>query len=94
MTLTKADLVDQLYSSHDISKAQAREAVEAFLKITKNCLVNGDDLLLSGFGKFLVKDKKARRGRNPQTGEALMLEARRVITFHPSGKLKDRVNGR
>lgn len=94
MTLTKADLVDQLYSSNDISKAQAREAVEAFLKIAKECLANGDDLLISGFGKFFVKDKKERRGRNPQTGESLMLESRRVVTFHPSGKLKDRVNGR
>jgi integration host factor subunit alpha len=59
----------------------------------KDCLANGDDLLISGFGKFNVKDKKARRGRNPQTGEELTLDERRVITFKPSGILRARING-
>lgn len=94
MSLTKADLIDQIYTIHNMSKAQASEAVEAFLEISKNCLCNGDDLLFSGFGKFCVKEKRARLGRNPQTGESLTLDARRVVVFHPSGKLKDRVNGR
>jgi len=67
--------------------------VEKFLEISKDSLINGDDLLLSGFGKFSVKEKKARQGRNPQTGEGLILEARQVITFKPSGKLRDMVNG-
>jgi integration host factor subunit alpha len=58
----------------------------------KNCLASGEELLISGFGKFNVKDKNARRGRNPQTGEELILEPRRVITFKPSGILRTRIN--
>lgn len=93
MTLTKADLVQKVYQNHNLTKAQATEAVEAFLKITKNCLENGEDLLISGFGKFKVKEKNARRGRNPQTGDELILSARKVVTFKPSGILRDRING-
>ena len=94
MTLTKADLVQQIYKTHEnLTKMQATEAIETLLKIMKDCLANGDDLLISGFGKFNVKDKKARRGRNPQTGEELILDSRRVITFKPSGILRDRING-
>ena len=94
MTLTKADLVQELYNNHEgITKAQAEVAVESFLRISKNCLIGGSDLLLSGFGKFNIRDKKARRGRNPQTGEALILDSRRVVTFSPSGILRNRVNG-
>lgn len=94
MTLTKADLVQQVYKSHgNLTKSQSTEAVEALLRTMKSCLINGDDLLLSGFGKFNVKDKKARRGRNPQSGEELILEARRVITFKPSGILRAKING-
>jgi integration host factor subunit alpha len=94
MTLTKADLVQQVYKNHEgLTKVQAVESVEAILRISKDSLINGSDLLLSGFGKFNVRDKKTRRGRNPQTGEDLMLEARRVVTFKPSGILRDRVNG-
>lgn len=93
MTLTKADLVQKVYQNHNLTKAQAAEAVEAFLRIAKNCLENGEDLLVSGFGKFNVKQKKARRGRNPQTGQELILDARKVITFKPSGILRSRING-
>ncbi len=93
MTLTKAELVQQVYKNHDsLTKAQATESVESFLKLSKNSLINGENLLLSGFGKFNVKDKKARRGRNPQTGAELTLEARRVVTFKPSGILRDKIN--
>jgi integration host factor subunit alpha len=95
MTLTKADLVQQVYKTQDnLTKLQATEAVETLLSIMKNCLANGEDLLISGFGKFNVKEKKARRGRNPQTGEELILDARRVITFKPSGILRSRINGK
>ena len=94
MTLTKADLVQQVYDQHEgLTKSQAIESVEVFLRISKDSLISGSDLLLSGFGKFNVKDKKSRRGRNPQTGEDLILDARRVVTFSPSGILKDKVNG-
>ncbi|MBL4902937.1 MAG: integration host factor subunit alpha [Desulfocapsa sp.] len=93
MTLTKADLVQQVYQSHDsLTKAQATDSVEGFLRIAKTSLIGGEDLLLSGFGKFNVKDKKSRRGRNPQTGDELTLDARRVVTFKPSGILRDRIN--
>ncbi len=94
MTLTKADLIQQVYSQHEgLTKIQAIDSVEAFLTISKNSLIRGSDLLLSRFGKFNVKDKKSRRGRNPQTGGELMLDARRVVTFSPSGILKKKVNG-
>ena len=94
MTLTKADLVQQVYEKHDnLTKAQATESVESFLRLSKDTLISGSDLLLSGFGKFNVRDKKSRRGRNPQTGDDLTLDARRVVTFKPSGFLRDKVNG-
>ena len=93
MTLTKADLVQQVYKKHpSLTKAQATDSGEAFLAISKASLISGEDLLLSGFGKFNVKDKKARRGRNPQTGDELTLEARRVVTFKPSGILRAKIN--
>ncbi|MEW6429479.1 MAG: integration host factor subunit alpha [Thermodesulfobacteriota bacterium] len=93
MTVTKADLVQKIYQMHDLTKNQASNAVESFLAIAKHCLENGEDLLLSGFGKFKVKEKKARRGRNPQTGQELILDERRVVTFKPSGILRNRING-
>ena len=94
MTLTKADLVQEIYKNHQsLTKSQASEAVEAFLRISKESLISGSDLLLSGFGKFNVREKSPRKGRNPQTGEDLILDARRVVTFKPSGFLRDKVNG-
>ncbi len=93
MTITKADLVQQIYNNHEeLTKIQATEAVEAFLRISKDSLIGGSDLLLSGFGKFNVREKSSRKGRNPQTGEDLILESRRVVTFKPSGILKAKVN--
>lgn len=93
MTITKAELVQQVYSNHEkLTKIQATEAVEAFLRISKDSLIGGSDLLLSGFGKFNVREKSSRKGRNPQTGEDLILESRRVVTFKPSGILKTKVN--
>ena len=95
MTLTKADLINQVYSSSfKFSKGQARGAVECILNIMKSCLENGDDVLLSGFGKFNVKAKSSRKGRNPKTGAPLILEARKVVIFKPSGILREKVNGK
>ena len=95
MTLTKADLIDQVHAtSPRMTKIQAREAVEGIIHIIKSRLENGDDVLLSGFGKFNVKAKSARKGRNPQTGDALMLDARRVVTFKPADKLRKLVNNK
>jgi integration host factor subunit alpha len=93
MTFTKADLAQQVYKNHNnLTKAQAADAVEAFLKLSKDTLISGSGLLLSGFGKFNVRDKNPRRGRNPKTGEDLTLDARRVVTFKPSGTLRNKVN--
>jgi integration host factor subunit alpha len=93
MTRTKADLIHNVFTSlPGYTNIQAREAVEALLKIMKSSLENGDNVLLSGFGKFSVKDKRPRKGRNPQTDEELILDAQRVVTFKPSGKLKDKIN--
>ena len=94
MTLTKANLIQHVFNQHfRLTKTQATASVEAFLRISKNTLISGSDLLLSGFGKFSVNDKKSRKGRNPQTGDELILPARRVVTFKPSGILRDKTNG-
>jgi len=92
MTLTKADLVQQVYQDSALTKRQAAEVVETILRISKDSLAGGSDLLLSGFGKFSVRDKKPRKGRNPQTGDELILDARRVVTFKPSGLLREKIN--
>ena len=92
MTLTKADIVNRLYKSEMFKKTDAVRYVETLLEIIKSRLESGEDVLISGFGKFCVKDKRARRGRNPHTGEDLMLEPRRVVTFKPSGVLRQKVN--
>ncbi|MCI5144183.1 MAG: integration host factor subunit alpha [Candidatus Electrothrix sp. AR3] len=93
MTLTKANLVQAVYKNHpSLTKTQAADSVETFISLVKDSLIKGEDLLLSGFGKFNVKDKKPRRGRNPQTGDELILDARRVVTFKPSGILRGKIN--
>jgi len=94
MTLTKADIIDSLYNGTDLTKAQSVELVDALIEIMKSTLENGEDILITGFGKFCVKEKKRRKGRNPQTGRELMLDARRVVTFQCSGVLRDRINGK
>lgn len=94
MTLTKNDLVDRIYNGTEMTKAKSAELVDALLEIMKNTFVNGEDILITGFGKFCVKEKRQRRGRNPQTGRDLMVDARRVVTFKCSGALRDRLNGR
>jgi integration host factor subunit alpha len=93
MTITKANLVKQVFNTHpSLTKAQSVEAVESFLSIAKSNLIKGDNLLLSGFGKFCVNNKKPRQGRNPQTGQLLLLEGRRVITFRLSALMRKRIN--
>jgi len=95
MTLTKVDIISQVHATNPrMTKIQAREAVEIILRTIKSSLENGDDVLLSGFGKFNVKDKSARKGRNPKTGESMMLDAKKIVTFKPSGLLRKKVNGK
>ena len=93
MTLTKADIVEAVQSKLGLPKNQSTDIVESLLEIIKSTLEGGDDVLVSGFGKFCVNEKSERRGRNPATGEDLMLAPRRVVTFKCSGKLRARVNG-
>jgi len=94
MNLTKAELIDRIYTSTDLTKARSAELFSGLVEIMKGTLESGEDILISGFGKFCVKEKRERRGRNPQTGEDLMLKPRRVITFKCSGILKNKINGR
>jgi integration host factor subunit alpha len=93
MTLTKAGIVESIQSELSFSKNQSLEIIESLLEIFKSTLESGQDVLISGFGKFCVKVKHERKGRNPATGEDLMLEPRTVVTFKCSGKLRERVNG-
>jgi integration host factor subunit alpha len=91
MTLTKADLVAAVYAQGLLTKAEAADAVERSLDLIKEALGNGEEVLVSGFGKWSVRSKTERRGRNPQTGDPLTLPPRRVVTFRPSRVLKARV---
>ena len=93
MALTKADIVEAVQSDMGFTKTQSFDLIESLLELIKSKLESGEDVLVSGFGKFCVNEKKERRGRNPATGEDLMLAPRRVVTFNCSGKLRDRVNG-
>ena len=93
MTLTKDHLVNSLYNNLDIPKSKSASIIETLLQKIKKTLENKEDVLISGFGKFCVKEKKDRRGRNPATGEDLTLDARRVVVFKCSGVLREKVNG-
>ena len=92
MALTKSEIVT---SVHDLgfTKKKSVEVIESLLEIIKRTLESSEDVLISGFGKFCVKDKAKRRGRNPATGEDLMLRGRRVVTFKCSGKLRHKIDG-
>jgi integration host factor subunit alpha len=92
MALTKADIIESLQDQNGYTRNKSSEVVEILLEIIKGSLENGEDVLVSGFGKFCVRDKRERRGRNPATGEPMMLEPRKVVTFKCSGKLRERIN--
>ena len=94
MALTKQDIMERVADETGLAKKDSVAAVENLLELIKGSLASGEDVLVSGFGKFSVKDKARRKGRNPATGTDLMLRARRVVTFKWSGKLRDRVNGK
>lgn len=93
MSLTKANIIAAIQEETGFTKNQSTELVESLLEIIKSNLESGEDVLISGFGKFCVKEKSERRGRNPATGEDLILRPRRVVTFKVSGKLKEKLNG-
>ena len=92
MTLTKADIVQKIADDCGFSKGESSEIVEKLLNTIKGCLIQGEDVMISGFGKWSVKEKNSRRGRNPQTGAELILDARKVITWKYSPVLKKSVN--
>jgi integration host factor subunit alpha len=92
MALTKSDIVAKVHEL-GFTKKKSVEVIESLLEIIKKTLENGDDVLVSGFGKFCVKNKKQRRGRNPATGSDLILRERKVVTFKCSGKLRNKING-
>ncbi len=94
MTLTKANVVDVIHSELGFPKNKSAELIEILLEQIKNTLENGEDVLISGFGKFCVKNKKERRGRNPATGDDMMLSQRRVVTFRCSHLLREKINGK
>ena len=94
MPLTKSDLIESIYHGADLMKRDAVRAFETTVELIKATLSSGEDVLISGFGKFEVKEKDKRKGRNPQTGGELMLRPRRVIRFKCSGVLKDKLNGK
>ena len=94
MTLTKAHIIENVASNNGYSKTQSTHLVESVLQIVKNTLESGEDVLLSGFGKFCVNEKRERIGRNPATGKNLTLRPRRIVRFRCSEPLRDKMNGK
>lgn len=93
MTLTKDRIVESVYNQCGYSKTKSTELFESLLEIIKSTLESGEDVLISGFGKFCAKEKSERRGRNPATGDDATLRARRIITFRCSSVLREKING-
>ncbi len=93
MAMTKADIVEALYEKIGFSKKEAADLVELVFDTLKTTLANGQKIKISGFGNFVVREKRSRVGRNPQTGESIEISARRVLTFRPSQVLRAEVNG-
>ncbi len=91
MALTKADMAESLFNELGLNKKEARELVDLYFHQLVACLAVGEPVKLSGFGNFYLRDKKERPGRNPRTGEKVLITARRVVTFSPGNKLKARV---
>jgi integration host factor subunit alpha len=92
VSLTKDNIIEAVAEETGFLKLRSAEVVEFLIEIIKRSLESGEDVLVSGFGKFKVREKKARKGRNPATGEGVILDPRRVVTFHCSGKLRKKIN--
>jgi integration host factor subunit alpha len=91
MSLTKADIADRLFEEVGLNKREAKEFVDAYFEAIREALENGENVKLSGFGNFQLREKNQRPGRNPKTGEEIPISARRVVTFRPGQKLRARV---
>lgn len=92
MALTKTIIAERIQNKLNLSRTTTYEIMEEFFEIIKETIESGEDIMISGFGKFCVNEKKARKGRNPATNEEMILPARRVVTFKCSGKLRDMIN--
>ena len=93
MTCTKTTIIEKISEEINQSPPQAKDTIEHLLEIMKSTLASGEDVMVSGFGKFQVNDKAPRKGRNPATGREMILGGRRVVVFKCAGKLRDRING-
>ncbi len=93
MTLTKAHIVEALFAKNIFTKTQSARIIETLFELIKQSLQNGEEVLVSGFGKFSVQERQARKGRNPQTGKPITLPPRKVATYKCSGVLRARMNG-
>jgi integration host factor subunit alpha len=92
MTLTKAQIIESIQNQTGFPKNRSSEIVETLLEIIKSTLASGEDVLISSFGKFCVREKRERKGRNPATGNSMILQSRKVVTFKCSGKLREKIN--
>jgi integration host factor subunit alpha len=93
LRLTKAELADLLFTRVGLNKREAKEMVDAFFTVMRDALESGENVKLAGFGNFQLRDKRARPGRNPKTGETVLIASRRVVTFYASRNLKARLKG-
>lgn len=93
MAITKVTIIEKISANNNLSPSQAKDAIETLIEIMKSTLASGEDIMISGFGKFCVNEKASRKGRNPATGETMMLGKRKVVTFKSAGVLRDRING-
>ncbi len=93
MALTKIAIIEKISEEIDQSPPEAKDTIEHLLEIMKSILASGEDIMISGFGKFQVNEKAPRKGRNPDTGEDMILDGRRTVTFKCAGMLRDKING-
>jgi integration host factor subunit alpha len=94
MTITKAGLINAICNTSNLPTQESISVVESLLEIIKRTLASGEDVMISGFGKFCLKDKKERKGRNPETGDDMKLRARRIVRFKCSNLMRDKINGK
>jgi len=92
MTLTKADIIKSIQDQFGFPRDKSKDLLESVLETITQSLKNGEDVMISGFGKFHVTDKKARKGRNPQTGESMIIESRRIVSFRCSSRAREKLN--
>ena len=93
MTLTKAEIAEQVHNQVGRNKKESAQMVEALFEIIRESLEEGKDVMISGFGKFSIRERGERKGRNPLTGDLIILPAKKVVTFRCSGKLREKING-